>query len=308
MPVVAPEVAPAQGRQRHGDTTVGRALAMLRRLFSATAAESTTLTEYARSIQQPLTTGRQIAVTSIRGGAGKTTVAALLALTYAHYRTDPVLALEADPALGTLPRSLGATEIRWSCADLARLVDPSMQLTDLTGYLVPYPGGWLLPASQGTIGGQLDVESYRIVMTAMRRYFGTTVVDCETLPAEVARTAVTTTQARVLATPATVEGVAATRTILDWLGGLHRSMRPTTVVALTHTSPDTTMDVRRATEHLQHGGAQVAVLPYDRHLAAGGEVRTSLLAGETRRAVARLTAMVTDCAMSRERRASGTSR
>ncbi|MBB5933921.1 hypothetical protein [Streptomyces zagrosensis] len=275
----------------------------LLRLVSSATRESTAVTEAARAIQQPVTTGRQIAVTSIRGGSGKSTVAALLALTYAHYRTDPVLAVEADPALGTLPRRLGVAEVRWTCADLARIVDPSMRITDLTGYLVPHAGGgWLLPGSQGAVGTQLDIEAYRTVMTSVRRYFGMTVVDCETLPAEVARTALTTTQARVVVAPATVEGVAATRAVLDWVGGLHRSMLPTTVVVLNHTVPHASLDAGKAAEHLGRDGAQVVTLPYDRHLAPGGIVRTRLLAQRTVDATAQLAAAVLDRAVSRERR------
>lgn len=302
VPLIAPELAAAEGRSRHGDTLARRTARALRSLVTSAARDTAAVTEAAQAIQQPVTTGRQIAVTSIRGGSGKSTVAALLGLTYAHYRADPVLAVEADPALGTLPRRLGADEVRWSCADLARIVDPSMRITDLTGYLLPFEGGgWLLPGSQGSVGAQIDVDTYRTVMAAVRRYFGTTVVDCETLPAEVARTALVTGQARVLTAPATVEGVAATRTVLDWLGKVHRSMLPTTVVALVRTSPHSTLDVRRASAQLASGGAAVVPLPYDRHLAAGGAVRPGLLGRATREAAASLAAAVMDRAVSRDR-------
>ena len=50
------------------------------------AAETAAVTQTAYAIQQPVTTGRQIAVSSIRGGAGKSTVAALLG---AHLRALP---------------------------------------------------------------------------------------------------------------------------------------------------------------------------------------------------------------------------
>ncbi|MDB1090327.1 hypothetical protein PJ985_22510 [Streptomyces sp. ACA25] len=302
VPVGVPELDGAQGRPRHGDPFVRRAGRAVRRVLASSAARETeTATRTAQAIQQPITTGRQVAVTSIRGGAGKSTVAALLALTFGHYRADPVLTVEADPALGTLPQRLGAAEVRWSCGDLARIVDPSMKITDITGYLVPFAGGWLLPGSQGAVGAQLDVDTYRIVITSLRRYFGTTVIDCETLPAEVARTALTTTQARILVAPATPEGAAATRTVLDWVGGLHRSMLPTTVVVLAHTSPDMALDERKAAAYLEAGGAAVVSLPYDRHLAAGGEIRTALLSRATRDAAARLAAETMDRAMSRGR-------
>ncbi|MGA5562677.1 hypothetical protein ACPCUV_16075 [Streptomyces platensis] len=302
MPLLPPELADGQPRPRRGDPVARRAGRALRKVFaSSPAAETAAVTQAAHAIQQPVSTGRQIAVSSIRGGAGKSTLAALLALTYAHYRSDPVLAVEADPALGTLPHRLGAREVRWSGSDLAQIVEPSMLITDLTGYLIPFAGGgWLLPGSQGAIGTRLDLDTYRVVMTSLRRHFATTIVDCETLPAEVARTALVTTQARVVATPATAEGVAATRSVLDWVGGLHSGLLPTTVVVLTHPSPDSGVDVRRAAEHLGAGGAAVLPLPYDRHLAAGGAIRTELLGERTREAAARIAAEVMDRAVSRE--------
>ncbi|ARF59552.1 hypothetical protein B1H19_18795 [Streptomyces gilvosporeus] len=304
VPVVPPELDALRAKPRHGDSMAQRAGRAVRRaIASSPVAETADVTRTAYAIQQPVTTGRQLSVTSIRGGAGKSTVAALMALTYAHYRADPVLALEADPALGTLPHRLGAREVRWSGTDLAGIVDPSMLITDLTGYLIPFPGGgWLLPGSQGSIGTRLEIDTYRVVMTSLRRYFATTVVDCETLPAEVARTALVTTQARIMVSPATPEGVAATRSVLDWVGGVHPGMLPTTVVVLNQIAPDTGLDTRKAADLLGAGGAAVLPLPYDRHLAAGGAIRTELLGERTLRAAARIAAEAMNRAVSRGQR------
>ncbi|GAA1108434.1 type VII secretion protein [Streptomyces javensis] len=299
VPPVDPRLALAQGRLRSGDPVTRRAGRTLRRLVAASASrEVEEATEVARSVQQPVTTGRQIAVSSMRGGAGKTTVAALLNLTFAHYRQDPVLVVEADPALGSLPIRLGAESVRWTCADVARIVTPSMQFAEVTGYLVQLPeGGWLLPGSQGRIGTPLDIRAYRTVTMALRRYFGVTVVDCETLPGELARTALDTVQARVLVAPATLEGVASTRTVLDWMAAVPRPMLPGTVVALTQSSPDTALDLDAARAHLAESGVEVMAIPYDRHLAAGGAIRTGLLAHSTRLAAGRLAAALLDRAV-----------
>ena len=75
----------------------------------------------------------------------------------------------------------------------------------------------------------LDTKAYERVMVSLRRYFGVTVVDCETLPAEVARTALSAAQARVLTAPATLEGIASTHAVLQWMRGLppgHRQPPP----------------------------------------------------------------------------------
>ncbi|WP_406103062.1 type VII secretion protein [Streptomyces sp. NBC_01003] len=291
VPTVDPRLAGALGRSQHGDTVAKRTGHSLRRLASSAAPGVSEETRLAREVQQPVANGRVVAVTSIRGGVGKTTVSALLARTLNHYRHDPVLALEADAALGTLPVRLGAESVRWSCPDLAQILKPSMRLTDVTGYLVPVTdGGWLLPASQGRVGAPLDIRTYRTVSLALRRYFAVTVVDCETLPGEVARTAMDTAHARVVVAPMTVEGVGGTRVVLDWLAQLPKAALASTVVALTSSAPDMTLDLKAATAHLRETGVAVVHLPYDRHLAAGGPIRTALLSEATRRAATSLAA------------------
>ncbi|MCZ9346534.1 hypothetical protein NGM37_53390, partial [Streptomyces sp. TRM76130] len=275
-----------------------RAATGLRKLTSSAGREVTEQTRLAQQVQQPVTTGRVVAVTSIRGGVGKSTVSALLGRTFNHYRHDPVLALEADAALGTLPVRLGAEVVRWTAADLVRVLTPTMRLTDVTGYLVPVTdGGWLLPASRGRVGAPLDMPTYRTVTLALRRYFAVTVADCESLPGEVARTAMDTAHARVVVAPMTAEGVHGTRQVLDWLGRLPHSALASTVVALSAGSPDATLDPKTAAAHLRETGVPVISLPYDRHLAQGGPIHTAKLARATREAAVRLAAEVIERAV-----------
>ncbi|WP_405840002.1 MinD/ParA family protein [Streptomyces sp. NBC_01518] len=293
-PVLDKRLADAALKPRRGEAFGVRALRAVRRTVSSSAArEVADSAATAEVLQQAVTTGRQIAVTSIRGGSGKTTVAALLGATYAHYRQDPVLVVEADPALGSLPLRLGAESLRWTTGDLAGLVEPQMSLLDVTGYLVQLPGNaWLLPGSQGQVGAMLDTTGYERVMVSLRRFFGVTVVDCETLPAEVARTALSAAQARVLTVPATLEGIASTRAVLEWMRNLPPHVLASTVVVLTETAPHSGVDLARATQELTEAGVTVTVLPYDRHLASGGTIRTDLLARATRQAATRLAADV----------------
>ncbi|MET7857702.1 MinD/ParA family protein [Streptomyces sp. NPDC005318] len=293
-PVVDKALVTTGRKPRHGQSFASRATRAVRRTVSSSAAkEVAEITRIAEVLQQPVTTGRQIAVTSIRGGAGKTTVAALLGTTYAHYRQDPVLVVEADPALGSLPLRLGAETLRWTIGDFADIVEPQMSLLDITGYLVQLPGNaWLLPGSQGQIGAMLGSKAYEGVMVSLRRYFGVTVVDCETLPAEVARVALSASQARILTAPATLEGVTSTYSVLQWMQGLPKHVIAGTVVVLTELVPHAGLDLTEAAEKLRSTGASVQVLPYDRHLAAGGLIRTELLAHSTREAATRLAADV----------------
>ncbi|WP_030886624.1 hypothetical protein [Streptomyces sp. NRRL F-5053] len=297
-PVVDPRLLLAQGPAPRGDSTATRAARAVRALAGSPTAAAREAQALVQAVRQPVTTGRQVMVTSIRGGAGKTTVAALLGLVLARHRGDAVLTLEADPALGTLPLRLGAQQVRWTCADLARVLDPAMSLTDVVGYLIGHPGGgWLLPASQGLVGAQLDQATYRTLMVGLRRWFAVTVVDCETLPAELARTALNAAQARLLVVPATLEGVASASQVLGWLATLPHRVLESTVIVLTQSTPDARTDTAKASDYLRVGGAEVVVLPYDRHLAASGEIRPDHLAETTRHAATALAAHVMDRAV-----------
>ncbi|GGX36421.1 MinD/ParA family ATP-binding protein [Streptomyces noursei] len=303
-PVVSPQqsqpvvddrlVGVVRRKPQHGESFAARAVRAVRGALSSSAArEVAAVTQTAGVLQQPVTTGRQIAVTSIRGGAGKSTVAALLGTTFAHYRQDPVLFLEADPALGSLPLRLGAQTLRWTTSDVAEIVKPDMTLLDVTGYLVQLPNNaWLLPASLGQIGAMLDSAAYERAVVALRRYFGVMVIDCETLPAEVARVALAAAHGRVLTTPATLEGITSTYSVLQWMQKLPRHVIAGTVVVLTELVPHQGLDLDAAAQQLKSTGASVQVLPYDRHLAAGGPVHTEFLAPPTRQAAARIAADV----------------
>lgn len=77
-----------------------------------------------------------------------------------------------------------------------------MPFDQILGYLVALPeGGWLLPGSRGQIGARLELAAYQSVAVALRRYFAITVVDCESLPGELARSALSAAQSRVLVAP-----------------------------------------------------------------------------------------------------------
>lgn len=303
-PVVDAALADAVRRKPlHGESFTARAARALRRTVSSSAArEVAEITRTAEVLQQPVTTGRQIAVTSIRGGSGKSTIAALLGTAYAHYRQDPVLFLEADPALGSLPLRLGAETLRWTTGDIADIVKPDMSLLDVTGYLVQLPNNaWLLPASQGRIGTMLDSRAYERAVVALRRYFGVMVIDCETLPAEVGRVALAAAHGRVLTAPATPEGVTSTYAVLQWMQGLPPQVIAGTVVVLNAMAPRPGIDLDQAAGTLRSTGASVHALPYDRHLAAGGPVRSELLAQPTREAAARLAAEIFQLSLAPQR-------
>ena len=88
-------------RIRAGDPPLRRMWRSASRMFTSSRA-TRALADLAAEVQVPVHTGRRIAVASVHGGAGKTTVAAVLASVFAARRSDPVLAADADPHEGSL--------------------------------------------------------------------------------------------------------------------------------------------------------------------------------------------------------------
>ncbi|WP_206443120.1 hypothetical protein [Candidatus Protofrankia californiensis] len=284
----------ARRKPWHGDPLARRVGRALRELVgSSVAHEVDQATLVAQRVQQPITTGRRIVVTSIRGGAGKTTVSALLGTAFAHYRHDRALIVEADPGLGTLPVRVGAPAARFPLGDLARIVAPSMPFEQIAEHLVALPDGcWLVPVGQT----QVDPVVYQSVAMTLNRYFAITVVDCDTMPSELARTVLAGAHATALVAPATAEGVVTTRKMLTWF---HPEALARTVIVLTATAPHVAVNLDEAAARLRVGGASVLTIPYDRHLAAGGKIQASLLAETTRERTTRLAAELLDRAVRR---------
>lgn len=109
------------------------------------------LAEAAAGTQLPVTTGRRIALVGSRGGAGKTTVAALLARIYAAMRSDTVAAVDLAPGAGTLGLRLGVPHAPPFETAAARLhAGTPDSLRGLTALLaVAEPGNLLVAGRRG---------------------------------------------------------------------------------------------------------------------------------------------------------------
>ena len=117
----------------HGDGFARRAARFALHLVTTTRA-TRELAELAEAAQAPVTTGRRIAVVSVRGGAGRSTVTALLGSVFAARRADHVLVADADPDHGSLAWRLGVAE-RDGLASLAPRLLAARGLADLDALL-----------------------------------------------------------------------------------------------------------------------------------------------------------------------------
>ncbi|MFI6514786.1 hypothetical protein ACIBF1_04405 [Spirillospora sp. NPDC050679] len=303
-PVPPPLPQPQQGgvpvadelvrKNQHGDPLLRRVGRGMRKAVGASGATGIkTQAELVEMLQRPVAGYRQLAVASVRGGAGKTSMAALVATELARHRADRVLAVDADAELGSLPLRLGVrTEL--SLFDLAgrqpRTFEEAAQFLARTE-----SGLWALSSTRGgRIAGEFTVDTFQSALSALTRYFAAVIVDCGAgILTELHRGILAHTHGLVLVTPGTVDGALSARGALEWFAGNgQQALIARTVIAMVSHAPQAGADLDRARQMLTEWGVPVVHVPYDRHLATGGALDLSKVGADTGTAVGRIAAEV----------------
>jgi MinD-like ATPase involved in chromosome partitioning or flagellar assembly len=243
-------------------------------------------------------------VLSLRGGTGKSTVAALLSGSLAGLRQDHVVAVDLDPDQGSLAMRSGPV-VRPAAGRRTGERVQLQGLQDVARYLDHTAAGAYLwrQAVRAASGDPEEARAVALLRERVRflnRYFAFAVLDCGPgLYSAVNRSVAADSHALVLSGTATVDGVLGVEQALRRLGAeLGAGVLARTVVVLSAMTPQPLgVDLRRAVLHLSGIGPAVVLLPYDRHLAAGSAVEESLLAVDTRTAVLRVAAAVLDRAV-----------
>lgn len=278
-------------RSVHGDPIMRRFGQGVRKAVGASGAQNMRQqVELLDRIRTPIASCRQIAVTSIRGGAGKTTVSALVGAVIAEYRTDRVLTVDADPGLGSLPLRLG-TRAERSLRDLAGSRLNSFEEAR------PYLGRaaenlWVLPANTaGRVSAELELETFRAAMGNLTRYFSATIIDCGAGIGELQRGILANAHGQVIVAQGTADGALSTRSTLEWMAGnVYRALLDRTVVVLVTHSPHVDGDLEQAHHMLSAGGMPVVQVPYDRQLAIGAAIDMTRVSEGSRMAATRIAA------------------
>ncbi|MFI0351781.1 MinD/ParA family protein [Actinomadura sp. 9N407] len=225
-------------------------------------------------------------MTSIRGGAGKSSLAALIARTVQQHRDDRVLAIDADPGLGSLPLRLGVTPTR-SVHDVVAARPRTWE--DAAEHLAAAEAGvWVLAGTtDAAIGLDLDHTTLRAGAGILGRYFAVSVIDCGAgIGSPIHRGVLDSAHAQIFAVPGTGDGAVSAHSALEWLrtNGYSDLLTRTVVALVAHTpSPDT--DLEGARDLLGAGGLPVTIVPFDRHLAAGTAIHPDHLAETTHTAI-----------------------
>jgi MinD-like ATPase involved in chromosome partitioning or flagellar assembly len=249
--------------------------------------------------QAAVSTGRRIAVIGSRGGAGKTTTAALLASLYAAARQDTISAVDLAPAGGTLALRLGvpdAPAIDQAAAALQHV--PAASAEDLRRQLAAAAAN-LWVAGERALGGHAGAAGLAAAGQSISRYCPVAVYDCATGPGENPDTnwAIGAAHVAVLVAPASVAGIQdVRRTAAAWAAT--PELAGTGLLAvLTQTDAGAPLDPMSEAKALARDGLVVLPLGYDRHLASGVEFEPGLMSRAVRLQAAELASTALALAM-----------
>jgi MinD-like ATPase involved in chromosome partitioning or flagellar assembly len=276
-------------RNQHGDPLGRRVRRGVRNAMGGGAREARELAAFVDLMRRPVPSARRIAIASVRGGAGKTTMAALVATELARHRADRVLAADADAELGSLPLRLGVRP-HLSLFDLAAQNPTTFQ--EAEAFLTRTREGLYVLSSTrgGRIAGEFALETFQTALSAVSRYVAAAVIDCGAgILTEVNRGVVASSHGLVLVTPGTVDGALSARGALEWYAANdQRDLLGRTVITMVSHAPQVGADLQRAHQMLSEWGLPVVFVPYDRQLATGGSVDMSKVSAAARSAVTRI--------------------
>ncbi|WP_083741576.1 AAA family ATPase (plasmid) [Mycobacterium sp. TJFP1] len=253
---------------------------------------------YAR-IRAPKDTMYAIAVLTLKGGAGKTTVTATLGQTFAKYRSDGILAVDADPDAGDLPsrtavhpNNLSMMEMLDTESNDLRQHDQVQRFLSTTDTdLNVLANGWR-PDGERVLVPEDISDVYEIAS----HYYSMLLWDGDkALNSAVVREMLNRSNALVLLVEASRPGAEKAGYAIDWLRNHgYQGLLARTVAVINETTANTRLDVEKLTTVLARQQLKMHHIPFDPHLDEGLFVDLDKLKKKTRRKFEDLAAILAD--------------
>jgi MinD-like ATPase involved in chromosome partitioning or flagellar assembly len=243
-----------------------------------------------------------VATVSVKGGVGKTTVAAGVALTLARYRPERVVAVDANLHAGTLADRLVAGSPKASVqhllddlleesvsldsvGDIDRYVHLAERLSVLAGHHDP------------SVGAAFAGDDYAELVHTLGRFFHTIVADCGTgLADEAMRALLDHTHTLLLVATSCEDAVMLAEKTLHWLAGHGYPHLVENCIAVMCHASSTRGAPRTVRSRFAGLCATVIDIPADPQLAQGGAIRLDELTIDVQTAYASVAAAVVDAA------------
>jgi MinD-like ATPase involved in chromosome partitioning or flagellar assembly len=247
-------------------------------------------------IRRPLLDTHRIAVTSIKGGVGKTTVTACLGLVLSELRGDRVVVLDANPDAGTLADRLTG-ESAVTVRELLRDLDRIRSWSDMSRYTSLAGRLQVLASEQDPASSDaFSREEYEHISAVLARFFNIVVTDSGTgLVHSAMEGTLKLADSVIIVGAPTVDGASRAAKTLDWLlAHGHSGLAGEAIVVLSHDRVSDDVDADRIRDHFAARCRAVIDVPHDPHLATGGRVELARLRRPTRDAFLELAALIAD--------------
>jgi MinD-like ATPase involved in chromosome partitioning or flagellar assembly len=250
------------------------------------------------AVNRPLRGCYRIAMVSLKGGVGKTTITATLGATFASLRGDRVVAVDASPDRGTLNQKVPletASSVRQLLHD-AKAVE---RYSDMRRYTSQGPSGLEVLASESdpAISDAFNADDYTRAMDILERFYGLVLTDCGTGLLHSAMSSVLAkSDVLVVVSSGSIDGARSASATLDWLDAHgHEDQVRNSVAVINAVRPRTgKVDMQKVVDHFARRCRAVRLVPFDPHLEEGTEISLDRLRRPTREALTELAAVVAD--------------
>lgn len=247
-------------------------------------------------VGRPLRGCYRIAVLSLKGGVGKTTVTATLGATFASTRGDRVIAVDANPDRGTLSQKV-PLETPATVRHLLRDAEGIASYSDVRRYTSQGPSRLEVLASESdpAVSEAFSSQDYARTVELLERYYSLVLTDCGTGMLHSAMAAVLSkADVLIVVSSGSVDGARSASATLDWLDAHgHQDLVRNAVAVVNAVRPRSgKVDLEKVVDHFSRRCRAVLQVPFDPHLEEGAEISLERLKPPTREALLRLAAVV----------------
>ncbi len=249
-------------------------------------------------VNRPLQGCHRIAVLSLKGGVGKTTITATLGATFASIRGDRVVAVDANPDRGTLNQKV-PMETSATVRHLLRDADGIQRYSDVRSYTNQGPSRLEVLASDSdpAVSEAFSAEDYASTLQVLERFYSLVLTDCGTGLMHSAMSAVLAkADTMIVVSSGSVDGARSASATLDWLDAHgHEDLVRNSIAVINAVRPRSgKVDMQKVVDHFSRRCRAVRLVPFDPHLEEGAEIDLMRLKRETREALVELAAVVAE--------------
>jgi MinD-like ATPase involved in chromosome partitioning or flagellar assembly len=247
---------------------------------------------------RPLQGCYRIALMSLKGGVGKTTITAALGGTFATVRGDRVVAVDANPDRGTLSGKV-PLETPATVRHLLRDGEGIERYSDIRAYTSQGPSRLEVLASETdpAVSEAFSSDDYARTVDILERFYNLVLTDCGTGLMHSAMSAVLAkSDVLVVISSGSVDGARSASATLDWLDAHgHQELVRDSIAVINAVRPRSgKVDLHKVIDHFSRRCRGVLLVPFDPHLEEGAEISLERLKRETREALIELAAVVAD--------------